>query len=31
MVVSQCDWSFWGELLLTAARHRGCHGVVIDG
>jgi regulator of RNase E activity RraA len=31
LVVSPCDWSFWGELLSTAARHRGCHGVVIDG
>jgi 4-hydroxy-4-methyl-2-oxoglutarate aldolase len=31
MVVSACDWSFWGELLSTAARYRGCRGVVIDG
>jgi len=31
MVVSECAWSFWGELLSTAARYRGCHGVVIDG
>jgi 4-hydroxy-4-methyl-2-oxoglutarate aldolase len=31
MVVSECHWSFWGELLSTAARHRGCRGVVIDG
>ena len=31
MVVSCCDWSFWGELLSTAARYRGCRGVVIDG
>jgi 4-hydroxy-4-methyl-2-oxoglutarate aldolase len=31
LVVSDCDWSFWGELLSTAARHRGCRGVVIDG
>ena len=31
MVVSPCDWSFWGELLSTAARYRGCRGVVIDG
>jgi len=31
MVVSECDWSFWGELLSTAARFRGCKGVVIDG
>jgi len=31
MVVSECSWSFWGELLSTAARYRGCTGVVIDG
>jgi regulator of RNase E activity RraA len=31
MMVSSCDWSFWGELLSTAARYRGCRGVVIDG
>lgn len=31
MVVSECDASFWGELLSTAARYRGCRGVVIDG
>jgi 4-hydroxy-4-methyl-2-oxoglutarate aldolase len=31
LVVSDCHWSFWGELLSTAARHRGCRGVVIDG
>jgi regulator of RNase E activity RraA len=31
MVVSECHWSFWGELLSTAARYRGCTGVVIDG
>jgi 4-hydroxy-4-methyl-2-oxoglutarate aldolase len=31
MVVSRCEWSFWGELLSTAARYRGCRGVVIDG
>src|SRR4029077_15285606 len=31
MVVSECHWSFWGELLSTAARYRGCRGVVIDG
>jgi regulator of RNase E activity RraA len=31
MVVSNCDWSFWGELLSTAATYRGCRGVVIDG
>ncbi len=31
MVVSECHASFWGELLSTAARYRGCRGVVIDG
>jgi 4-hydroxy-4-methyl-2-oxoglutarate aldolase len=31
MMVSRCDWSFWGELLSTAARHRGCRGIIIDG
>lgn len=31
MVVSHCDWSFWGELLSTAAHYRGCRGVLIDG
>jgi 4-hydroxy-4-methyl-2-oxoglutarate aldolase len=31
LVVSRSDWSFWGELLSTAARYRGCTGVVIDG
>ncbi len=31
LVVSGCDWSFWGELLSTAARFRGCRGVIIDG
>ena len=31
MVVSEGAWSFWGELLSTAARYRGCVGVVIDG
>lgn len=31
MMVSRCDWSYWGELLSTAARYRGCRGVVIDG
>ena len=24
LMVSRCDWSFWGELLSTAARFRGC-------
>ena len=31
MVVSSCDWSFWGELLSTAARYRGSRGIIIDG
>jgi regulator of RNase E activity RraA len=31
MMVSSCDSSFWGELLSTAARYRGCRGIVIDG
>lgn len=31
MVVSRCEWSFWGELLSTAARYRDCRGIVIDG
>ncbi len=31
MMVSQTEWSFWGELLSTAARYRGCRGVVLDG
>ncbi|GIW84566.1 MAG: demethylmenaquinone methyltransferase [Gemmataceae bacterium] len=31
LVVSPCQWSFWGELLSTAARYRGCRGVILDG
>lgn len=31
MLVSECNWSFWGELLSTAARYRRCNGVIIDG
>lgn len=31
MVVSEAAWSFWGELLSTAAVYRGCRGVVLDG
>jgi regulator of RNase E activity RraA len=31
LVVSRADWSFWGELLSTAANFRGCRGVVLDG
>jgi regulator of RNase E activity RraA len=30
MVVSTCDGSYWGELLATAARRRGAHGLVAD-
>jgi len=28
---AETQWSFWGELLSTAARYRGCRGVVLDG
>lgn len=31
LVVSRGEWSFWGELLSTAAAYRGCRGIVIDG
>ncbi|MCS6863822.1 MAG: RraA family protein [Gemmataceae bacterium] len=31
LVVSESKWSFWGELLSTAAKYRGCRGVVLDG
>jgi len=31
LVVSRCEAAFWGELLATAARGRGCPGVVVDG
>ena len=31
LMVSETQWSFWGELLSTAARYRGCRGVVLDG
>jgi regulator of RNase E activity RraA len=31
LVVSESGCSFWGELLSTAARYRGCRGVVLDG
>lgn len=31
MVVSRSEWSFWGELLSTAASFRGSTGVIIDG
>lgn len=31
LVVSESAWSFWGELLSTAANFRGCRGVVLDG
>ena len=30
MVVSTCRGSYWGELLATAARHRGARGIVAD-
>jgi 4-hydroxy-4-methyl-2-oxoglutarate aldolase len=30
MVVSTCRGSYWGELLATASRHRGAHGIVLD-
>jgi 4-hydroxy-4-methyl-2-oxoglutarate aldolase len=30
IVVSTCRGSFWGELLATASRFRGAHGVVAD-
>lgn len=31
LVVSQTGWSFWGELLSTAAHYRKCRGVILDG
>jgi 4-hydroxy-4-methyl-2-oxoglutarate aldolase len=31
LVVSKSKWSFWGELLSTAAKFRKCRGVVLDG
>jgi len=31
LVVSESTWSFWGELLSTAANYRGCRGVILDG
>lgn len=31
MVVSTVEACYWGELLSVAARHRGAHGIVIDG
>jgi 4-hydroxy-4-methyl-2-oxoglutarate aldolase len=30
MVVSTVEGSYWGELLATAARRRGAHGIVAD-
>jgi regulator of RNase E activity RraA len=30
MVVSTCHGSYWGELLATASRHSGAHGIVAD-
>jgi regulator of RNase E activity RraA len=31
LVVSESAWSFWGELLSTAATYSGCRGVILDG
>jgi 4-hydroxy-4-methyl-2-oxoglutarate aldolase len=31
MVVSESAWSFWGELLSTAANFRGSRGIILDG
>ena len=31
LVVPESAWSFWGELLSTAATFRKCRGVVLDG
>jgi 4-hydroxy-4-methyl-2-oxoglutarate aldolase len=31
LVVSESACSFWGELLSTAAKYRGCRGVILDG
>jgi regulator of RNase E activity RraA len=31
LVASESATGIWGELLSTAARHRGCRGVVLDG
>lgn len=31
MVVSESACSFWGELLSTAAKYRGCRGAILDG
>ena len=31
LMVSRTAWSFWGELLSTAAKYRGARGVVLDG
>lgn len=30
MVVSTCNGCYWGELLATASRYRGAHGIVAD-
>jgi regulator of RNase E activity RraA len=30
MVVSTCEGCYWGELLATASRARGAHGIVAD-
>ena len=31
LMVSESACSFWGELLSTAAKYRGCRGVILDG
>lgn len=31
LVISHSPWSFWGELLSTAAKYRQCRGVILDG
>ncbi len=31
LVFSRGEWAIWGELLSTAAKWRGAHGVIVDG